>query len=138
MRQFIKHFIREADGSWRCVDSATIDTPAGRIQVTAGALFTPGTSFMGCDLVEMLDEESALERGERAQLSEQAADAATMGGQFPDEPLRGQLVAVGIPREQHERQQLVRRVEALLGEFKHPQDIDVNDLAHTLVHLVRR
>lgn len=59
MRNFIKHFEREADGAWRCIESGELDSPLGRIQVTVGSRFCPGTSFMGVDLVRWLDEQQA-------------------------------------------------------------------------------
>jgi hypothetical protein len=52
---FIQHFCREADGSWTCLSPATLDTPQGRIQVTAGSCFYPGTKFMGFDLAQWLE-----------------------------------------------------------------------------------
>ena len=57
MREFIKHFERDPDGAWVCKSGAELLTPSGRIQVTQGARFTPGTSFMGVDLARWLDEE---------------------------------------------------------------------------------
>jgi hypothetical protein len=56
LRNFIKHFVREPNG-WRCIESATLDLPGGRIQVTPGSVFVRGTSFMNTDLAKMLDEE---------------------------------------------------------------------------------
>jgi hypothetical protein len=55
MDQFIKHFRRNADGSWTCLTPATLNGPNGRIQVTAGSRFYRGTMFMGFDLAEWLD-----------------------------------------------------------------------------------
>ena len=57
MQDFITHFERDPDGSWRCVSFAEIRTPGGRIQVTEGTRFMPGTMFMGMDIVKCLDEE---------------------------------------------------------------------------------
>jgi hypothetical protein len=59
MKNFIKHFVREGDGSWTCREHATLEGPQGRIQVTPGARFTPGTEFMGIDLAKWLDEQAA-------------------------------------------------------------------------------
>ena len=56
MRDFIKHFVRESDGAWLCVEKATLELPQGRIQVTQGSRFSPGTEFMGIDLAKMLDD----------------------------------------------------------------------------------
>ena len=57
VQNFIKHFVREHDGAWTCVSPAEIETIKGRVQVTRGARFTPGTLFMGIDLVGMLEDE---------------------------------------------------------------------------------
>ena len=56
MRNFIKHFVREPNG-WRCIESATLDLPGGRVQVTPGSVLVRGTIFMNIDLAKMLDEE---------------------------------------------------------------------------------
>jgi hypothetical protein len=60
---FVSHFCRNADASWTCTSAATVETPKGRIQVTQGSRFYPGTSFMGFDLARWLEQEL----GERAQ-----------------------------------------------------------------------
>lgn len=57
MQDFIKHFVREHDGAWTCVSPAELETDKGRVRVTPGARFTPGTVFMDIDLVEMLEDE---------------------------------------------------------------------------------
>ena len=57
--EFGKHFCKNADGSWTCNEPATLMTPKGRIQVTAGSKFYPGTSFMGFDLAAWLEEHIA-------------------------------------------------------------------------------
>jgi len=56
---FIRSFARLEDGSWLCIRPAEWDSPWGRIQVTQGARFTPGTTFMGIDLAQVLDEAAA-------------------------------------------------------------------------------
>ena len=56
MRELIKHFSRGNDGAWTCVSSCEFDGPTGRIQVTAGSRFMPGTIFMGFDLVRWMIE----------------------------------------------------------------------------------
>jgi hypothetical protein len=56
VQNFIKHFARESYG-WRCVESATLDLPSGRVQVTPGSVFVRGTSFMNVDLAKLLDEQ---------------------------------------------------------------------------------
>jgi hypothetical protein len=58
MENFIKHFKRLPDGSWECISSAELSTSAGRIQVTEGARFTPGTVFMNFDVVKSLEEQA--------------------------------------------------------------------------------
>ena len=54
---FAKHFCKNPDGSWTCISPATLHTPKGRIQVTAGSRFYPGTRFMGFDLAHWLNDE---------------------------------------------------------------------------------
>jgi hypothetical protein len=54
--EFVKHFCRNADGSWTCTTPATLQTPSGRIQVAQGSRFYPGTSFMGFDLAAWLKQ----------------------------------------------------------------------------------
>ena len=56
MQNFAKSFVREQDGTWRCVEPAELDLPTGRIQVAVGMRFTPGTRFMGVDLARLLEE----------------------------------------------------------------------------------
>ena len=55
-QEFAKHFCRNADGSWTCTSHATLTSPKGRIQVTEGSRFYPGTPFMGFDLARWLDQ----------------------------------------------------------------------------------
>lgn len=59
MQNFIKHFRRDGKGRWTCFEAATLETPAGRIQVTPGTTFTIGTKFMNFDMAKMLDTEHA-------------------------------------------------------------------------------
>jgi hypothetical protein len=56
VQNFLKSFVREQDGAWMCIEAATLDLPSGRIQVAVGTRFTPGTPFMGADLVRLLEE----------------------------------------------------------------------------------
>jgi hypothetical protein len=65
MQEFIKDFVRDADGAWTCVTAVDLDGPTGRIQVTPGARFTPGTRFMGIDLALWLDEQARDGHAER-------------------------------------------------------------------------
>ena len=53
--RFHRAFCRHRDGSWTCIQPATLNTEAGRIQVAAGSRFYPGTAFMGFDLVDWLE-----------------------------------------------------------------------------------
>ena len=57
MKQFIRAFRRNPDGSWTCIEPATFDGPGGRIQVTPGSTFAPGPKFMNVDLAAWLDEQ---------------------------------------------------------------------------------
>ena len=57
MQNFIKNFVRDQHGAWRCVKPADLQTPQGRVQVTPGSVFTRGTKFMNVDLAKMLDEQ---------------------------------------------------------------------------------
>jgi hypothetical protein len=57
MKDFINKFERQSDGSWVCVSFAEITTVMGRIQVTEGTRFMPGTVFMAVDIVRLLEQE---------------------------------------------------------------------------------
>jgi hypothetical protein len=58
VKNFIKRFVREPDGTWRCNEPAELYLPNGkRIQVAIGARFKRGQIFMGVDLARLLDEE---------------------------------------------------------------------------------
>lgn len=59
LQDFIKHFVRDAFGAWRCIEPAELDLPQGRVQVTPGTVFTRGTKFMNVDVAELLDEQAA-------------------------------------------------------------------------------
>jgi hypothetical protein len=56
MEAFIKNFVREGSGEWRCVEAAELQLAVGRIQVAPGTRFTRGTKFMGVDLALLLEE----------------------------------------------------------------------------------
>lgn len=62
MQEFIKRFTRDPDGAWICIAPATLETTAGRVQVTPGSRFMPGTVFMGVDVAAWLDMQASLER----------------------------------------------------------------------------
>jgi hypothetical protein len=46
MDEFIRHFCKNADGSWTCTEHATLDCRNGRVQVTEGSRFYPGTQIL--------------------------------------------------------------------------------------------
>jgi hypothetical protein len=48
-------FRREADGSWTCLESVSVDHPTGPIHFTAGAVFHPEDVFMGVKVAKWLD-----------------------------------------------------------------------------------
>ena len=56
MRNFIKCFIREEYGVWRCVRPGTLLLSTGRIQVAPGIVLVRGTPFMNVEVAELLDE----------------------------------------------------------------------------------
>jgi hypothetical protein len=58
VQNFIKSFIRDAAGAWRCIHPATLELPSGRIQVNPGTVLVKGTRFMNVDLAQLLDEHS--------------------------------------------------------------------------------
>ena len=57
MENISKYFLRDRHGAWVCVERAQLHTPSGRIQVTPGSRFMPGTTFMGVDLAKWLDDQ---------------------------------------------------------------------------------
>jgi hypothetical protein len=57
--EFPKAFRRDPGGTWVCVEPTTFEGPNGRIQVTPGTAFKPGSTFMGADLAKWLDERLA-------------------------------------------------------------------------------
>jgi hypothetical protein len=56
MENISRYFLRDRHGAWICVERAELQTPSGRVQVTPGSRFMPGTTFMGVDLAKWLDE----------------------------------------------------------------------------------
>jgi len=62
VENFIRHFRREGAGVWVCVEPATLDLEAGRVQVTPGSRFVIGTKFMNIDLARLLDQEYSRRR----------------------------------------------------------------------------
>jgi hypothetical protein len=57
VKDFIRHFQRDALGVWLCIAPAEIQLPQGRIQITPGSKFTRGTRFMNVELAALLDEQ---------------------------------------------------------------------------------
>ena len=55
--EFAQHFCHNADGSWTCMSPATLNGPNGRVQVTVGSRFYPGTIFMGFDVARWLEQQ---------------------------------------------------------------------------------
>jgi len=62
VEKFIKSFVRDAHGAWRCIAPADIDLPSGRVQVTPGTVFVKGTQFMNVDLAELLEAQYEKDR----------------------------------------------------------------------------
>jgi hypothetical protein len=60
VQSLARAFQRNADGSWTCVEPATLNGPSGRIQVPIGATYHRGMMFMGIELAKWLDEQFAL------------------------------------------------------------------------------
>jgi len=58
MGTFIEKFKRDKDGTWICIAPVTFEGPNGRMQVTPGTSFAPGTRFMGVDLAKWLDKQA--------------------------------------------------------------------------------
>jgi len=65
VQSFIKCFVRDAYGAWRCIAPADLQLPSGRVQVTPGSVFMKGTRFMNVDLAALLDEQYAKDRDRR-------------------------------------------------------------------------
>lgn len=53
---FIECFERGVDGTWTCCSPVTLNHPNGRMQVTVGTSFAPGSSFMGVDVALWLEQ----------------------------------------------------------------------------------
>ena len=62
VNEFIKKFVREAEGIWVCTAAAEFELPGGRVQVAVGTRFTRGTRYMGIDVAQLLDEQYHLGR----------------------------------------------------------------------------
>lgn len=59
--QIREAFRRNQDGSWICVQPATILHSTGRIEIAVGTRLVPGRRFMGVDVVAWIQEK--LSRG---------------------------------------------------------------------------
>ena len=57
--EFASCFSRSADESWTCTSAATLFSPRGRLEITEGSRFYPGTTFMGFDFAKWLDQRAA-------------------------------------------------------------------------------
>jgi hypothetical protein len=57
MQNFIKHFVRQNQGVWLCVEPAGIQLPQGRVEVAPGTRITAGSRFMGVELAQLLEEQ---------------------------------------------------------------------------------
>ena len=62
MQKFIKHFVRERQGVWSCVEAVEVHLPHGRIQVSPGTRFTLGSTFMGVEVAQLLEEQYEAEQ----------------------------------------------------------------------------
>jgi hypothetical protein len=62
MRRVTEHFVRGLFGSWLCIEAVDLELPEGRVQIAPGTRLTRGTTFMGVDLVRLLDEQWAKDR----------------------------------------------------------------------------
>jgi hypothetical protein len=66
MRRLTEHFVRDLFGSWLCIEAIDLDLPGGRVHVALGTRLTRGTTFLGIDLVSVLDEQWDKERQSNA------------------------------------------------------------------------
>ena len=57
--QIRRHFRRDADGAWRCVEGVTVTHPSGRIEIAVGTRLERGQRFMGVDLAAWIEEQLA-------------------------------------------------------------------------------
>lgn len=68
MQSFCDAFRRNADGSWLCLERATIQGPGARIDASLGETYRRGTRQGGLDLAEFLDIEESVRLETRARL----------------------------------------------------------------------
>jgi hypothetical protein len=62
MQSFCDAFRRNADGSWVCVEHATLQGPGIRIDALPGQVYKRGLITSGLDLAEFLEIEQAVRR----------------------------------------------------------------------------
>ena len=76
METFIRHFVRIGPGIWTCVRPGEFDGPNGRFQVAIGTTLSIGTTFMGMDVAQLLEEQYQKKNGDsRPQASRILQDA---------------------------------------------------------------
>ncbi|HUQ73323.1 MAG TPA: hypothetical protein VM183_01255 [Burkholderiales bacterium] len=56
LQNFIKCFVRDSAGQWRCISFATLTHSGRRVQVAEGRVLVKGTRFMNVDLAALLDD----------------------------------------------------------------------------------
>ena len=54
---FIRHFVRDAFGSWLCIEPAEMRLPEGLFRIAPGTRFTRGTGLGDAEFVRLLDAE---------------------------------------------------------------------------------
>ena len=60
VESFARLFVRVEQGMWKCTRDGKFDFPEVRVEVTAGATFTSGTTFNGFDLARWLDQQNGI------------------------------------------------------------------------------
>ena len=74
MHSFCDAFRRSADGSWVCVEPATIQGPGARIDAAPGEVYTPGT-----DLADFLEVEDTVRVQTAAAMTRRRSRPANSG-----------------------------------------------------------
>ena len=57
MQTFIKCFVRDQSGAWRCIAPADLQLPQGRVQIVPGTVLVQGSRFMNVDVAGLLEEQ---------------------------------------------------------------------------------